>query len=89
MYGDAAYGEAAYGEPQDNTIPPFQNRNVFAVLLFTAEAGGARTEPSSGAASFGFVASGGGSVIHSKVKTIDTKPKGGRGNTGLSHTGLN
>jgi hypothetical protein len=88
MLGDGAYGEVAYGEPQDNTIPPFQDRNVFAVLALIAEGAGAKTDPSSGEATFGLVASGASGALRPKVKVIETGPQSGRGRTGLSHTGL-
>jgi hypothetical protein len=89
MWGDGAWGEVAWGEAQDGTIPPYQDRNVFAVIALVADGVGAKTDPSIGEAELGFAASGAMSVLRQKVKVIQTGPTSGRGKTGLSHTGLN
>jgi hypothetical protein len=89
MWGEAAYGEAAYGEPADGTIPPFQNRNVFAVIAFDVVGAGAFTGPAVGAAEIEITAAAIGKPLLPKVRVIKTTPHSKRGKTGLSHTGLN
>jgi hypothetical protein len=88
MWGDAAYGEIAYGEPQDNTIPAFQNRAVFAVIEITAVGAGGFIGPVPGFAEIEIIASGVGDYSRQRVRVIQTAPRSGRSRTGLSHTGL-
>ena len=88
MWGDAAWAEVAYAEPPDGTIPPFQDRRVFAVIELVADGAGQQLDPGVGAASFGFVALGVMSASRRKVKVIQTDPKSGIGRTGISHTGM-
>jgi hypothetical protein len=89
MWGEAAFGATAYGEPEDGTVSPFQNRAVFAVITFEADAFGVALQPGVGAMEFGFVASAVGVADRTKVRVIQTAPHSGRSRTGLSHTGLN
>lgn len=88
MWGDGAYGEVAYGESQDGTIPPFQDRRVFAEIGVVVSGAGAQLDPGVGDMELRFVATAVGLAVRPKVRSINTNPASGRGNTKISHTGL-
>jgi hypothetical protein len=60
-----------------------------AEISFIAEGAGGLIDPAPGLAGLEILATGVGAYTRQKVRVISTAPHSRRGNTGLSHTGLN